>query len=174
MKVNKCDTLYFQGKTVPEEVKKKFINKTMRSDARELLAKMNQGTKYYVNEAGTGFTSDILASVNLGSKIKFTDERYLLHEIKDPKKAPGFCSLQIGKNFLQMDSETGEILKYKKGIFKPWKTFLSQAGGYIKDLLINFDNKEIVQKNFFGISGFTKKGFEQMKKAQNDIYYNRK
>lgn len=172
MKVNRCESPNFYGIDSPE-VKKRIITPEMQKYSKMLLDKMNSGTKYVENEDRTGFTSNILASLNIGDKIKFSDERLLLYKTTQQKNRPEICFLKMGKNELFMDSNSGEILRYKKTFFKTWSSLFKQAERYLKEFVESFDDPNIVKKNFFGIGGLTQKGYKILQDVQSKIY-NRK
>ena len=165
----RIDSIAYNDKTPISMGQKRFISKEAAQNAKELLRKMNSETIYEENAAHTTWTSNILASLSIGKKIKFIDSRMYARPTENPEKHPFDCTLKIGGTTLNIDSDTGLIVKYKKGIFKTWFTIYKQANNYIKMFLENFDNKEVVTKNSFGIAGFTPKGLEIMQKAQFGI-----
>ena len=169
MKVNRCESPNFYGIDSPE-IKKRIITPEMQKFSKILLEKMNNGTKYVENEDKTSFTSNILASLNIGEKIKFSDDRLLLYKTTKPKEYPNLCTLKMGKNKISMNSDSGEILRYDKSIFKTWSSLFKQAERYLKEFVESFDEPSIVKKNFFGISELTKKGYKILQEVQNKIY----
>ena len=162
----KIDGTVSAGKTQISMGQKRFISKQAAQNAKELLRRMNSETVYVENEAQTGWTSNILASLSYGKKIKFIDNRMYKRPTENPEKHPFDCTLEINGTTLNIDSETGLIVEHTKGIFKTWFTIYKQANNYIKMFLENFDNKEVVTKNSFAIAGYTPKGRKIAQEAQ--------
>ncbi len=158
MQVNNVSSINF------ESAKKRFISQEMQANSQKLLEMMNNGTKYTENNHGTSFTSYILASLSMGKKVRFIDNRFYLFPTEGKIKDIPDCTLKIGKKFINFNSESGEIFKYETGTFTSLRSLLSKAEKYIDDLVTNFDKPEVVSKNRFGIKGFTKKGFENFSK----------
>ncbi len=111
---------------------------------------MKKSTKYKQDGADNRWNSDILASISLGKKIKFSDYRIYIQSKKIPEKACD-CSLHIGKNIININSATGQITGYETGIFMGLSKLISKAEKYIKTFVDNFDNPNVVTKNTFSI-----------------------
>ena len=118
-----------------------------------LLQLMNENTKYSFDAKKNSWQIDILSSLSEGKKAKFSDNRIYLSTDQNPKKNVKIpdCVFNIGKNKLLINSYTGEILSYEKGIFTRLKTLISISEHYIAKFINNFDNAEIVTKNTFAI-----------------------
>ena len=164
MKVNNISVMTFQSKN--DTVKKIIMSESAKNNAQKLLEMMNNKTIYVENEAGTGWRAEILASLSMGDKIKFTDNRMFVRPVKKIDKDTKYadCSIAIGKNRLDINSQTGEIMGYEKGFFTALKSLIAKAEIYISDILSNFSDKTIVKQNTFPIAGFTQKGYERFKK----------
>ena len=154
MKVNSIDAVRFEATKKPTRT----ISKDAQANAVGLLKKMNNETVYQEYANGTRYTENILASISMGD-TKFVDYRYLYTPTKNTDKDIAFCNIQIGKNELDINAKTGEITGYKKTFFTTWNTLLKRAEDALNTMMHNFDNKEVVTKNFFPIAGFTKKWF---------------
>ena len=154
MQINQVSNINF------ESTGKKFVSQKTQANAQKLLKMMNSETKYSENPQGTSFTSDILASVSLGKKVRFVDNRFLV--APTDKKIPNGpdTSLYIGKKFIIFNSISGEILRYKKGFFSTYRGFLSDVDKTISALAEYFNNSDVVRKNSFKIKGFTQKGMD--------------
>lgn len=130
-----------------------YLSPEGTENARMLLQLMNESTKYSFDAKKNGWQIDILSSLSEGKKAKFSDNRIYLSTEQNPKKNVKIpdCVFNIGKNKLLINSYTGEILSYEKGIFTRLKTLISISENYIAKFINNFDNAEIVTKNTFGI-----------------------
>ena len=130
-----------------------YLSPEGTENTQMLLRMMNENTKYSFDSKKNGWQIDILSSLSEGKKAKFSDNRIYLSTEHNPKKNVKIpdCILKIGKNKLLINSYTGEILSYEKGIFTRLKTLISISEHYIAKFINNFDNPEIVTKNTFGI-----------------------
>lgn len=141
-----------------------FISKEAKQNAQSLLKLMNQKTKYQENDAGTGWMSNILASVSLDKNHKFTDSRFYIAPTDRVSNNISDCMVSFGDYYACINSSTGEVVSYKKGWLTTKRGFANRIASFINYLLKNFDNDDIVQKNIFGIKGFTKKGLDIIQK----------
>jgi len=162
MEINRIQSIMFKADAPVQ--KKHFLSSSARENAEKLLWKMNHETEYMENKAGTGFTSYILASLYLDKDHKFVDNRMLSAPTDNPQEFKCDCSLYMGKNRVDINSKTGEIIGKEKGIFKSWNSLISDAESYIKTFIENFNDKSIVRKNKFGIKGYTEKGYQILQK----------
>lgn len=164
MEVNRIQNISFKEKEPAFIEKKHFLSEKARANAEKLLWQMNHETEYMENKAGTGFTSYILASLYLDKKHKFVDNRMYSAPTDNPKEYKCDCSLYMGKNRIDINSKTGEIVGKEKSMFKSWRSLLDDAESYIKTFIENFNDKSIVRKNKFGIQGYTEKGYQILQK----------
>lgn len=171
MKIDKLSNTSFYGKE--EVVKKRFLTPYAQKDVQKLMRKMNYNTIYTENEAHTEWTSEILARISVDKKYNFIDHRMYIAPIEKPQEFDCDCTLEMGKTKLNINSTTGEIVSFKKSFFRTWRSVYKQAESCLKGMLSNFDNPEVVKKHSFGISDFTKKGFEILKDASKHIKYYR-
>ena len=158
MQINQISYINF------ESAKKRFVSQEMRANTQKLLDMMNKKTEYSENKQGTAFTSNILASLSMGKKVRFIDNRVFIVPTNNKIKDVPDCTLKIGKKFINFNSESGEIFKYETGTFTSLRGLLSKAEKYIEELLNNFDRSDVVAHNRFGIKGFTQKGFDNLSK----------
>ena len=141
------------------EAKGKYISVEARDNAHELLKMMNQDTKCILNPDKKTWRTDILASLNLGDKVKFTDNRLFMRPVTDAeRKNVADFIIQIGKNRLAINSITGEIMNYDIGLFTRLKSIATKAEHYISEILSGFNKSEIVTKNRFEIEEYISKG----------------
>lgn len=164
MKVNHISNINFESKDY-------YISKQAREDAQKLLKEMKKSIKYEENSSHTSFSADILSSVTTGKKVKFTDIRYFIEPVNNAKvknNIPDF-TMQMGKNALIVNSNTGKILRFETGIFTSIKRVISKAEKYINYMLENFNNSEVVEQHRFKIAGFTQKGLKILEESRNKI-----
>ena len=125
---------------------------------------MNSKCVYNVNEAETSFVSTNMISLRLKNQDTFFyDERCLVA----PKKmnsydGSGLCGIKVGKTQLTMNGVTGEVFKYKKGLFTTWQKVFQTVGETINTMLKSFDDSNVVTQRFVTIQGFTKKGVDSL------------
>ena len=137
--------------------KQRFIPSKTLTNMQNLLHKMNSETQYQDN--GVGFTSKVMLMIFTDKKQAFSDRRYLL---RHSEKLSGTSMLELGKTELEINNQTGEIVKHNKPFYKTWKKVLNQATETISNLCDNFDNTNIVTKRFITISGFTQEGYNKL------------
>lgn len=160
MKIQEVSNINFSSNAV----KKRFVDENTRANVEKLLWNMNNQTIYKENSEKTTFLSNILASVSLDKKHKFIDNRMLIAPTDAVPKGAYDCTVRLGNNILNINSTTGEIVSAEKGFFKTWNNLIQETGYFIKILLENFNDPKVVTKNRFSIKGYTKKGFEILKK----------
>lgn len=163
MQINSVTNINFEAK------KHVFISNQAKENAHLLLQKMNSRTTYKENSAHTGFESQILSSISTNKNVKFTDARIFLQPEQLRYNNTPDCTLHIGKNYLNINSKTGEVVSYKRGFLMSLSSFISKAESCLNNFLINFDNPDVVKKHTFGIAGFTEKGLKILEEAKNKI-----
>jgi len=148
----------FQGRS-------RFLNKTQLSDAQTLLNKMNNETVYKETGEYT-FSTKILGGLKIKEDGFFHDGRLLAAK---SDTLDGKSKLKIGKTELEFDNLTGKITHHKKPFFRKWSDVMEKVSEYLGIAKENFDNKDIVEKRFIGINGFTKKGSDKVQEANKKI-----
>lgn len=164
MQINQVSNVKFQAKEY-------YISKQARENAQKLLQEMNKSTKYKENSAHTGWNADLLSTISTDKNVKFTDTRYFIQPIDKPQENIEMAdfTIQIGKNYLSVNSTTGKILRHKTGMFTSLNRVISKAENYINYLLENFKDSKLVKKQRFCIAGFTQKGLKILEEAKNKI-----
>ena len=151
MQINAVSNTNFQAKD-------HYLSNQARVNAQKLLQKMNNNNKYKLNAEKTGWQADILSSLSTGKNVKFTDARYFMLQTDNVQKKSDVAdfAMIIGKNLLNVNSETGKILSSKIGIFTSLSSVISKAEKYIDFLLENFENSDVVKQHRFGTVLFKK------------------
>ena len=156
MKINKIESCNF--KAYDNYERKRVLPISIQEKTKKLLYEMNHQTTFSLNADKTETLSNVLSSLNITDKYRFVDNRFYIMPLEEPQKHYCDCTLQIGKTLLNINSSTGEIVSYKKGFFKTWKSILSEAENLMKIFLQNINNPEVVKKDFIPILNYTKKG----------------
>ena len=164
MQINSISNVNFKAKGY-------YISNQARENAQKLLQEMNKSTKYKENSAHTGWNADILSTISTDKNVKFTDARYFIRptdKVQENVDIADF-TIQIGKNYLSVNSSTGKVLSSKVGVFSSLNRVISKAEYYINYLLDNFKNSELVKQKRFPIAGFTQKGIKILEEAQKKL-----
>ena len=151
MRINNASNLTFESVS-----KTGRISEKARVDADRLLKMMDDSAKYSINPDKTSYTMEMYTSLNLGKKIKFINNRYFYPAgCKERMKEnfPDF-TIEIGNNRLDVNRETGNVIKYRTGIFTGLKRLISKAENAILDMACNFNNPDVVKKNTLGIRNY--------------------
>ena len=147
--------------------KKRFIDIESREQLTQILRKMDKETEYLSNEytfEHSKITRLELFNHNKKKIAEMVDARQNMKKLPEGKDMIGTTSLTIGETQLAIDNKSGEILAWNKPFLKSWKSIMNK----INDTLITFNNvfhnSALVKKHKFGISGFTEKGAELIRK----------
>ncbi len=146
------------------ERKQHFLSVDGTMNMQKLLGKMNNETVY--TSTGKTFESKVLRKINVENKARFTDKRFLVDKSNN---VYGESTLTFDNTELAIDNTSGEITNYKKPFFKSWKNIISKAEEIISTAVNNFDNNNIVKKNFIKISGFTLEGAKNLRKVIKNV-----
>ena len=157
MQVNNVQSVNFNAK-------QRFLSPETTKNMQTLLSKMNKET--VVQQGENTFKSDILTGVNIGGDGLFIDRRFLL---APSDNLIGFSELNIGKTKLLIDNMSGSVNAIKKPFYKNWSDIIKKAADLIKTAADNFDNKNVVEKRFTGIAGFTQKGSDKIQEARKNL-----
>ena len=134
---------------------KYFLSDDAKEGANALLIMMKKSTVHRKNSARSGWSTEILSSLNMDKNIKFTNARLFTRLTGNPEldKTIPDCSLKIGKNQLNINITTGEVVSHKTGFFTSMNNLIAKAESCIKKFLDNFNNPDIVKKNTFETGG---------------------
>lgn len=157
MQVNNIQSVNFNAK-------QRFLSPETTKNMQVLLEKMNGETVFQCSE--NTFKSDMLTGLNIKKKGDFYDLRCLTRKSNNLK---GCSELNMGKTTLLIDNETGSVKPIKKPFYKTWSNILQQVTDLIKTAVDNFDDKNVVEKRFIGISGFTQKGSDKIQEAGKNL-----
>ena len=138
------------------EAKGYYISPKARANAETLLKMMKKNTSHKFNPISSEWHTEILSSLNMKDKIKFSNARLFTRSTTEQieNKTVPDCTLIIGKNILNINSETGQILSYKTGIFSSINGVIRKANKYINDFMDNFNNTNVVKRNTFKTGGY--------------------
>lgn len=149
MQVHSISSINFESKY--------HISADAIEDANALLYMMKKNTVHKKNPKTSGWSTELLSSLKMG-KVKFTNAALFVPPTANPELSKNIpdCILQVGKNLLNINSKTGEVISYKIGVFTSLKCFISKADKYIRELLNNFNNTDVVKKTTFETGGYIK------------------
>ena len=149
MQVNPISYINFNSKY--------YISNDAKETANALLYRMKKDTVHKKDPKTSNWCTEILSTLSMG-KVQFTHTALYNPHTGNPKISKNFpdCTLKVGKNFLNINIKTGEVLSYNTGVFTSLSGLISKADKYMKDLLDNFNNPDIVKKNTFKTGGYIK------------------
>ena len=164
MQVNKIQSQNFQAHST-----KRFLAKEAQENLRALLSRMNSETKY--NADRLTFSSDMLLGLKVGEDFFLHDKRGLVAPLngRNYKSKQDDCMIEMGKAILDVNSTTGEIVKYKKPFYKRFKTILEKLNKSLEFTRQSYDNPEIVDKRRLKIAGFTEEGIAELTECSREI-----
>ena len=161
MEVNKINALNF--KAYKGRNGKYYLSEEVKNNAQKLLHVMNSETCYRVNKENTYWYSDIVVGLDYENK-RFIDKRFLIQPTEDTKEYKKDCGVRIGRNIVEFNSKTGEVVSYRKGVFTSIERVLDKTEDFINKLAKNINKDGSVQRKVFGIFGYTLKGAEILSK----------
>jgi len=162
MKIQQIQPTDFQGKKRVYAL----ISDNMRGDIQKLMYNMNHETKYEQCTNGNCFRSYITGALKIKERALFMDKRFLCAPTEKTYVLDySDCSIEFGRNQLDINSQTGEAF-VRKPFWKSLKQVIKQGHEYIKDGIENFDNAEVVEKRRIGICGVTEKGAKIIEDAK--------
>lgn len=142
----------------------KILPQVTTQKVQKLLLSMNAQTEYKAGDFG--FESNILAGLTTKNG-SIVDSTCKLIPVKDIYE--GRAKIETGRIRIDINPKNGEILQSKKPWFYTWKKAYSKIEKLIDLLQSNFENKNLVKKNFIGLNGVTQKGYEKLINAQIPI-----
>ena len=142
---------------------KKFLTPDMQKNVQQLLRSMNQSTEYKINSENTVWVSNVVSSLNIDNKCKFIDYRNYKKPVLEERDLGHDCTLKIGSSKLDINSVSGEIIRYKRCWYKTWPAVFKQAEDCLRTLVNNFSNQDIVKRGILPLSGYTAKGLQILK-----------
>ncbi len=136
---------------------KYYISNDARETANALLCRMKKDTVYKKDPKTSNRCTEILSTLSMG-KVQFKHTALYNPYAGNPKISKNFpdCTLKVGKNFLNINIQTGEVLSYKTGVFTSLRSLISKADKYMKELSDNFNNSDVVKKNTLITGGYIK------------------
>lgn len=139
----------FQGKQA-------FLPQATNENIIKLSKKMHDAKTCEFSSDGLRFSKHYL----IGLKLKDNNAAIQYNCLKKQQKKS--LSLKIENSKLDINYETGEILKIKKPFYKSLKSLLNKTQDVLTFFIENFDNKNKVEQCWFGFEGLTQKGMKQL------------
>lgn len=148
----------------------RYIDKESHEQLVQILRKMDKETVYKSNEytfESTRTTRVELFNHDTNKKYaELVDTRRNLDKIPEGKDLFKQSLLTIGKINLVIDNKTGKITDFCKPFFTSWNKVFKQVRNTLVMINATYHNSWNVKKHQFSISGFTKKGFENLNKIK--------
>lgn len=152
------------------QARQRFIGQEGLTASRNLTKKMIEDAVY--KEQRYVFAADLVAALKTKDGFFKSNSIYFLQpKICEERLNTGFTKIEFNKNRLVFNNDTGEITEFKKPLFRPFKKFIQETCEFLNMLAANYNNKEVVTKSNFKVSGLTQAGLERYMNLTNRIYY---
>ena len=135
MKIDNINQTNFYGKT-------RYITENMKASVESLLIRMNH--QYYKTQQGNHIVHTLTNKINM-KNAAFTDKRELKEVLPHNKQMQGLSILDFGETHLEIDNETGEIIKTLKPFYKPWFIVVRKAEQILQEFRNNFFDSSVVK-----------------------------
>ena len=143
------------NRTIPMSGKR-FITPQMQNNVQDLLTRMNSETKENSNAYRT--CAAFVKSIKYKDEAEFTDGRMIFKKVSPEEQMVKESFLQINKTSLVIDNKTGEIIEHRKPFFSRWSKIMKKAEKYLNLLKNNYDNPELVKKEWLQHKELTPEG----------------
>lgn len=163
----------------PANAGNRYLSKPVLTKIQNLLCRMNSQTVYKSDEFI--FDSKMLSMIKT-NEGKLVDQRYLIMPSESAEKGKSqielFKTKRSGKEKilakLEIDIQTGEILNIKKSCLVSLKKVAKRMENFLSKIASDFDNPEVAERFFIELQGYTNKGIEKFRTAQNSINKSKK
>lgn len=140
---------------------KRFITPQMQNNVQYLLTRMNAETKENSNAYRT--CALFVKSIKYKDEAKFMDGRMIFKKVSPEEQMDKESFLTINKTELVINNKTGEIIDYYKPVFTRWSKIMKKAEKYLNQLKNNYDNSELVSKQWLQHKELTPEGKKMSK-----------
>ena len=150
------------------EARQRFLNVAQRENVQNLVEKMSKTFQF--KSDGMFFEITATNRLKINDKAEFVGANLA----KNKNRCFDKIHFTIKNAQLVIDTESGQIEKYKKPFFTRWTKLMENIDKYLAIFKENFNNSEIVKQENFKISGMTPEAFKIFQREIEKLFKERK
>ena len=149
------------------EAKQRFLNEFQKNNVQNLVEKMSETLQIKSNDMF--FEMTVTNRLKIGDKTEFIGANLAQNKNRCFDK----IHFTVEEAQLVIDTETGEVEKYKKPFFTRWTKVMENVDKYLAIFKENFNNPKIVKQENFKTSGMTPEAFEIFQREIEKLFRER-
>ena len=149
------------------QAQKRFLNEFQKNNVQNLVEKMSETLQIKSNDMF--FEMTVTNRLKIGDKTEFIGANLAQNKNRCFDK----IHFTVEEAQLVIDTETGEVEKYKKPFFTRWTKVMENVDKYLAIFKENFNNPKIVKQENFKTSGMTPEAFEIFKREIEKLFKER-
>ena len=148
--------------------RQRFLNELQRNNIKTLVEKMSETLQIKSN--------DMFFEMTVVNRLKINDKAEFVGANLAKNKNRCFDKIHFTTKDAQLviDTDSGQIEKYKKPFFTRWTKIMENIDKYLAIFKENFNNSEIVKQEKFKISGMTPEAFKIFQREIEKLFKERK
>ena len=148
--------------------RKRFLNELQKNNVKTLVEKMSKTLQIKSNDMF--FEMTVINRLKIGDKTEFIGANLAQNKNRCFDK----IHFTVEEAQLVIDTESGEVEKYKKPFFTRWTKIMENIDKYLAIFKENFNNSKIVKQENFKISGMTPKALEIFQREIEKLFKERR
>lgn len=149
------------------QAQKRFLNEFQKNNVQNLVEKMSETLQFKSNDMF--FEMTVINRLKIGDKTEFIGANLAQNKNRCFDK----IHFTVEEAQLVIDTESGEVEKYKKPFFTRWAKVMKNIDKYLAIFKENFNNSEIVKQEYFRTSGMTPEAFEIFQREIEKLFKER-
>ena len=149
------------------QAQKRFLNEFQKNNVQNLVEKMSETLQIKSNDMF--FEMTVTNRLKIGDKTEFIGANLAQNKNRCFDK----IHFTVEEAQLVIDTETGEVEKYKKPFFTRWTKVMENVDKYLAIFKENFNNPKIVKQENFKTSGMTPEAFEIFQREIEKLFRER-
>ena len=149
------------------QAQKRFLNELQKNNVQNLVEKMSETLQFKSNDMF--FEMTVINRLKIGDKTEFIGANLAQNKNRCFDK----IHFTVEDAQLIIDTESGQIEKYKKPFFTRWTKIMENIDKYLAIFKENFNNSKIVKQENFKISGMTPKALEIFQREIEKLFKER-
>ena len=143
------------------------MNELQKNNVQNLVEKMSETLQFKSN--------DMFFEMTVTNRLKIGDKTEFIGANLAQNKNRCFDKIHFTVEDAQLiiDTESGQIEKYKKPFFTRWTKIMENIDKYLAIFKENFNNSKIVKQENFKISGMTPKALEIFQREIEKLFKER-
>ena len=149
------------------QAQKRFLNEFQKNNVQNLVEKMSETLQFKSNNMF--FEMSVTNRLKIGDKTEFIGANLAQNKNRCFDK----IHFTVEEAQLVIDTETGEVEKYKKPFFTRWTKVMENVDKYLAIFKENFNTPKIVKQENFKTSGMTPEAFEIFQREIEKLFKER-